>query len=257
MIQCVVNKGALMGISRIGRLSKESIEFLINFEEIMKTKINPRNYRFKIDKTVEPFNNNVVKLKIKDCLSKKSYGIILDDYAISVNPFLSQKTYRQLMNYKWNTKDWKENLSYYEKGYITYLRYLILSRLKQIKTKIEKGKLDLKLSEIIRYTEQSLKVREGTIRQVYSGNDFKSLIDFVKSPEFLEVIKASKKFASFRKEVQLNDFKNGLQALKLENENVGQMSEDLNFNKRLRKFLKDGELISKNSAKPEIKTYEK
>lgn len=183
---------------KIRNMTKENVEFMLNFEEIVKTKVSTP-YRYKIYKCLNPMKEDTaIEFKILDTKENKIYKIIMDDFIVSVNPFMSNKTYIQLMNRRF-ARPYDERKSVYQNRYARYLQSQLVERLTTIAKKVDKQKIQLKFDEIIDYIDKSLGFKDENVKRFLKSKakDIEQLIKIVASAEFKNYIKESKKFSQF------------------------------------------------------------
>lgn len=186
---------------KIKNMAKRHIEFMLNFDEIVKTKVNSE-YRYKIFKLLNPVaEQTALEFKILDTKEKKLYKIIMDDYTVSINPFLSNKTYIQLMNKKFSRFS-IDGQSTYQNRFAKYLQEQLIGRLKAIVKNVDDKKIQLKFSEIIDYIEKSLGFKDKEAKKYLKkhAKNIEQLLQVVSSTEFKIIIKNSEKYERFLKD---------------------------------------------------------
>lgn len=175
---------------KIMNMSISNLEFLLNFQEIAKTKINPLEYRYKILKADKLYDNFRLYLTIKDTQEDKQYKIVLNDFKVTKNPFLSNKTLQNLMNEKYSKSS---GLDYsYMTRYKKFIRSKIRKQLISIKSKQEKQQGEYDLKTITDALIQSLGIRRTDFTRRFRGKDLNSLILFSDKQSFLEMLDDTK-----------------------------------------------------------------
>lgn len=177
--------------------SVSNLEFMFNFDDIVSKGQNDE-YRYKFKKNATKITEKkIVGLKVIDKKDGTVYTICMKDYFISVNPFLSRETYFQLMNVRYRDPVVNQ-LTSYQRGYITYLRQSLQERLKEIQQKAKDPNLTLKLDQVVKYINESFGWVDKKAEQALSNcKDLDEIIEVVKGREFRYFIGRSKKFAKF------------------------------------------------------------
>ena len=230
--------------------SMSNLEFLFNFEDIVKNKINPVDYRYKIIKVDKLFDRYRLYLTVKDTKDMQNYKIVLDDFYVTKNPFLSNNTLQNLMNTKY-FKSSHLDTSYFTR-YKKDLKTKILEQLIRIKKREEKNEKSYELKLIIDAMLQSIKIKKADFSKKFRGKNLNSLISFVKTKEFLELLSKSNKVVKLQEGLyNISSFDRILE--KLSNQ-IQQEAKYLNyptFEKKLELFLTD-----KNSVDYMIKMHD-
>ena len=173
---------------RIIQTSMSNLEFLFNFETIIKENINPLNYRFIIVKAHGLYDSEKLYLTVKDMKENKLYNIALNDFYITKNPFLSKDTFVNLMKYRVSQSS-AEN----EEGYLVSYKRHILTKISQqlnsIKTNQKNSDKKYTIQEIISAISKTFFI--PNLNRHFKGETIESLINFIKFKKFFVLLDSS------------------------------------------------------------------
>lgn len=169
-------------IEDLQEMPLKQINFMLNFQYNLK---NPHNYveRYRVYKYINIANRHQMEFIVLDKFTKSFGKIIMDDYRVSHNPYISSKVYANLMNSR--NVNQNKNQTVYQRNYPKYLQSKYYGQIKKIMRNKNK-KVGIK--EIIKAIEKQLNV---AVEINLLDDDFKGLLTYVKSKDFLAQIEKS------------------------------------------------------------------
>ncbi len=177
------NEQKLFNTNYISTLSIGSWEFILNLDEILNNKTNPLNYRYKYKGVKNVFDCKQIQLKVLDTKTNKMMLISFNDYMVlTKNPCISQETFNQIMNYR-------------HKGYALAYSFFLQRKYVMTFKKIKKNGLKIELEELIKMLKDRLKISKLNFDS--KGKTINDFIKYLKSYEFLQLIRNCKEFKRF------------------------------------------------------------
>lgn len=173
------------------------INFMLNFEyNLQNQKFYFCKQRYRVIEYINVHKRHEMELVVLDTETEEVGKIIMDDYHVSANPYIKNKTYINLMNSKFGG----EKYGNYKNNYPHYLQSKIYRQVKDILNKKDK----MTVSQILKAISIYLNVE---INLDLKDDDYHGLFSFIKSKELIEYVKKSiNNIPTILNEIKRNNF---------------------------------------------------
>ncbi len=179
-------------IDFLQELTLGDINFLLNFEYNLREHKNVFfELRYRVDEYINVHKKHEMEFIVYDTKGTDIGKIVMDDFRVSVNPYITNKTYLNLMNSRFGGRQHGK----YTDQYPYYLQSKIYRQVKEILKK------SITANQILEAVSNYLNVKVNLQK-----NDGQDLLTFLKSKRFLEYIKKSiEKVSEISNQIKINN----------------------------------------------------